>query len=129
MYNGTMKSVIARPGYRLEEMIFITRGSLGLYNTLTDQKWPGIQVREQTPFTIMPAGSIWGDYQLLFDLSPVVEVRPFIPNNGTTIDILQQVEQFDGGIEPEFYETMCLRKDRLAQLCDLFPKTANTLKY
>jgi len=88
MYNGTMKSVIARPGYKLEEMIFITRGSLGLYNTLTDQKWPGIQVREQTPFTIMPAGSIWGDYQLLFDLNPVVEVRPFIPNNGTTEFIL-----------------------------------------
>ena len=32
-------------------------------------------------------------------------------------------------MEPEFYETMCLRGDRLKELCDLYPKTANTLKY
>lgn len=36
------RCVIARPHYKLEELIFITRGSLGLFNTKSDGNMPGL---------------------------------------------------------------------------------------
>lgn len=73
----------------------------------------------------MPRYSVFGEYQLLFDLYPRMEFCPFVPGKTTSRETLEELGA-DGDVEE--FRVMCLSSDDFEELCDLYPGTAESLK-
>ena len=64
----------------MEELCFILEGAFGLYH-------PNIRIlkqRELEPAVILKKSSVFGDYQLLFDLKTCMELCPYVPGRYTS---------------------------------------------
>lgn len=73
----------------------------------------------------MPRHAVFGDYQLLFDLYPLMEFCPFVAGRSTSPETLEDLGE-DAAVDE--YRVMCLAEDVFLNLCDLYPKTKESLK-
>ena len=69
----------------------------------------------------MPRHAVFGDYQLLLDLYPNVEVCPFVPAISTRPELKEDLGE--DAVVDEF-RIMCLKSDVFSELCELYPATA-----
>ena len=106
-----------RANYKMEELCFILEGAFGLYH-------PNGRIFKQKglePAVILKQSSVFGDYQLLFDLNTCMEMCPYVPGRYTSQKICEILE-FD--CEMQDYRLMCLRNTDFKELCELYPDTA-----
>ena len=75
---------------------------------------------------ILQRYTIYGDYQILLDLKPNMILRT-LNNDQRLADVLSQIPQSD--LNSEEYVVMCLDADKLRDLAELYPATADSLKY
>ena len=82
----------------MEELCFIIEGAFGIYHTgskSSKQLWPQLKnthKEEKVPAIILKHSSIFGDYQLLFDLKSNMELCPFVPKRNTSQNIKDLLE-------------------------------------
>jgi len=73
----------------------------------------------------MPRHAVFGDYQLLFDMYPKIEFCPFTPSIRTKPETISELGE-DSHVDE--FRVMCLSADVFADLCELYPATAESLK-
>lgn len=73
----------------------------------------------------MPRHTVYGDYQLFFDVYPLMNVCPFWPSSTTEREVIEDLGE-DAKVEQ--LVCMCLNLDVLEDLCELYPSSADTLK-
>lgn len=93
--------ILVHYGQKIEEMYFITRGSIVLYDCL------GV-----TPFIQLPQYSFFGDYQLIFDLN-----CNFVAKCGGKEDFSKLFGQDDKTF------LMCIGKDDFMEQFNTYPKS------
>ena len=98
----------------VKEMYFIRQGLVEVFNNENDE------IVKEKPILYLPKYSYFGDYQILYNLKSnlVFKTLAHTPDNkapGTP-------EQLPDII------FMCISKDVLCELCDLFPQTAENIK-
>ena len=108
-------------GHKLNEMCFIMEGPFGLYSTV--QRDP---TRLQPPFVVLQRHTVYGDYQILLDLKPNMVLRTLVHDNRLE-HIMSQIPKED--LTCEEYVVMCLDAEKLQDLAELYPATADSLKY
>ena len=94
----------------MTELCFILEGVFGLYH-------PNGRICKQKdlePAIILKKSSVFGDYQLLFDLNTYMEMCPYVPGRYTSEKIKDLLE-FD--CETQDYRLMCLKKEDFEELC------------
>ena len=98
----------------VKEMYFIRQGLVEVFNNENDE------VEKDKPILYLPKYSYFGDYQILYNLKSnlVFKTLAHTPDNKAQ----QQPEQLPDII------FMCISKDVLCELCDLFPQTAENIK-
>ena len=117
-----MRSQMVVPNaIKMTELYFVTDGCFGLYNK--KQKNPTDPL---PPFIVLPKYSIYGDYQILHDLYPTIDMRTYIADH-RHIDVHNKLTKED--LEVDEYVVMCLDSEKLLELCDLYPRTGQSLNY
>jgi hypothetical protein len=98
----------------VKEMYFIRQGLVEVFNNENDE------IEKDKPILYLPKYSYFGDYQILYNLKSnlVFKTLAHTPDNKAQ----QQPEQLPDII------FMCISKDVLCELCDLFPQTAENIK-
>ena len=71
---------LVRPEYKMEHVFFTLEGAFGLYHPTLKIK--GRATIDQ-PAVALSRYTVYGDYQLLFDLYPRMEFCPFTPSYDT----------------------------------------------
>ena len=66
----------------------------------------------------MPRYSVFGEYQLLFDLYPRMEFCPYVPNKWIS---RETIKELGPDINVDEFVVMCLSKEDFEELCDLYP--------
>ena len=116
------RTVIMRPEYKLEYMYFTIVGAFGIFH-------PNLKVKGraamETPAVALARSSVFGDYQLLFDLYPRVELAPFTMNKSISKLVRQQLGE---DLLVEEYGVMCIVAETFMKLCELYPESAEVLK-
>lgn len=118
-------------GYKtnVKEMYFIKQGYLEVYNNEKDDKAYNEEKKSnnrfsvkkvQDPLLYLPKYSYFGDFQILLELKSNMEYRT--PKKGKN-DTRQTYQD----TMPEI-QLMCVSKDKILQLCDLFPQTAENIR-
>jgi len=95
-------------------MYFIRQGLVEVFNNENDE------IDKEKPILYLPKYSYFGDYQILYNLKSnlVFKTLAHTPDNKSQ----NQTEQLPDII------FMCISKDVLCELCDLFPQTAENIK-
>ena len=101
--------MIVSNGIKMTELYFVQEGCFGLYNK--KQKNPTDPL---PPFIILPKFSIYGDYQILHDLYPTIDMRTYVYDHRHE-DVLDKLSKED--IIVDEYVVMCLDDERLLDLC------------
>jgi len=105
----------------MTEVYFVTDGCFGLFNK--KMKTPSEPL---SPFLVLPRHTVYGDYQILYDLHPTMDLRTisnFIFLENTTHKIKKEDQDCN-----EFV-VMCLDAEKLRKICELYPETAKSIKY
>lgn len=97
-----------------KEMYFIRQGLVEVYNNENDEN------EKEKPILYLPKFSYFGDYQILYNLKSNIVFKTLanapedkrVSNNEQMPDII----------------FMCISKDDLLELCELFPQTAENIK-
>ena len=103
----------------VKEMYFIRQGIVEIQNNENDS------VCQDKPILYLPKYSYFGDYQILMDLKSnlVIKTLDAYPNSNNASkrnNIMQEPL-------PEII-FMCVNKEKLKELCELFPKTEENIK-
>ena len=112
--------MIVSNGIKMTELYFVMDGCFGLYNKR--QKNPTDPL---PPFIVLPRYSIYGDFQILHDLYPTIDMRTYIYDHRHE-DVINTIPKDD--IVVDEYVVMCLDSEKLNNLCDLYPKTGKDLR-
>ena len=65
--------MVHQKGLKMQELFFITKGVFGLYNHIKER-----QVTQLPPFIVLSSCSVFGDYQILFDLYPNMDFKTYV---------------------------------------------------
>ena len=117
---GRMRLV--RPQYKMMELFFTMEGAFGLYHPTLKIKG---KAQIDQPALLMVRYGVFGDYQLLFDLYPRIELCPYVPSRDTDPEVLKSIGE---DAEIEEFRVMCLAEDEFHDLCELYPMTRESLK-
>ena len=85
-----LRHVHVRANYKMKELCFIMEGAFGIYH-------PNIRIPKQNelePAVIVKKSSVFGDYQLLFDLKSNMELTPYVPRRNTS-QCIKDLLEFD----------------------------------
>ena len=98
----------------VKEMYFIRQGLVEVFNNENDE------VLKEKPILYLPKYSYFGDYQILYNLKSniVFKTLAHTPDD-------KKVGMSEPMPDIIF---MCIGKDVLNELCDLFPQTAENIK-
>ena len=107
----------------MTQMYFIIGGGFGLYNPAVKEK--GTHTNNN-PFVIMKRHSIFGDYQLMFDLYPMMQFSPFGHSNITPKSVIAKLGE---DAEVDVHNVMCLEGEIFENLCDLYPDSKQTIAH
>ena len=120
--------VLCNAGTHVENLMFIMQGVFALTNK--------VKINPTTyhrPFMLLARNSIFGDYQILFDLYINFDFRTYvtIPAEEALIEglVQQKIVQEEDIEEVGEYVTMVLEADKLKELCELYPETESNLKW
>ena len=109
---------LIRPEYKMEHVFFTLEGVFGLYH-------PTLKIKGRAsidqPAVALTRYTVFGDYQLLFDLYPRMEFCPLQPNYEMSKDVVKQLGE---DLNVEEHRVMCLEADKFKDLCELYPQTA-----
>lgn len=98
----------------VKEMYFIRQGLVEVFNNENDE------IQKEKPILYLPKFSYFGDYQILSNLKSNIVFKTLSPNND---------DDRSGTAEPmPDIIFMCISKNELLELCDLFPQTAENIK-
>ena len=98
----------------VKEMYFIRQGLVEVFNNENDE------IQKEKPILYLPKFSYFGDYQILSNLKSNIVFKTLSPNND---------DDRSGNSEPmPDIIFMCISKNELLELCDLFPQTAENIK-
>lgn len=98
----------------VKEMYFIRQGLVEVFNNENDE------IQKEKPILYLPKFSYFGDYQILSNLKSNIVFKTLSPNND---------DDRTGTSEPmPDIIFMCISKNELLELCDLFPQTAENIK-
>ena len=120
--NGRQKLVEAQ--YKVMEIYFTLEGAFGIFNPKL-KPWKGQPQADEQPAVLLPRHTVFGDYQLLFDLYPRMEFCPFSPGQCTSKANMKELGA-DGKVSE--WRAMCLAAEDFEELCELYPDTAESLK-
>lgn len=113
---------LVRADYKMDQIYFTIEGGFALYH-------PTLKVKGKhsidEPAVVLSRYTVFGDYQLLFDLYPRMEFCPFVPNLHTKAQIMEDLGK---DAKAEEFRVMCLEGDVFERLCSLYPQTAESLK-
>ena len=112
---------LEKPEYKMTQMYFILEGGFGLYNPAIKQKGTH---ENNNPFVVMKRNSIYGDYQLAFDLYPMMEFSPYVMNNETPQEVASQLGE---DAELTTFNVMCLDGEKFLELCELYEESFKTI--
>ena len=95
-------------------MYFIRQGLVEVYNNENDE------VDKEKPILYLPKYSYFGDYQILYNLKSNILFKTLAHT---------PEDKKNGNFEPmPDIIFMCISKDVLQELCELFPQTADNIK-
>ena len=98
----------------VKEMYFIRQGLVEVYNNENDE------IQKEKPILYLPKFSYFGDYQILYNLKSNIVFKTLPHSNE---------ERKNGPADPmPDIIFMCISKNELQDLCDLFPQTAENIK-
>lgn len=98
----------------VKEMYFIRQGLVEVFNNENDEN------QKEKPILYLPKFSYFGDYQILSNLKSNIVFKTLSPNNE---------DDRSGTTEPmPDIIFMCISKNELLELCELFPQTAENIK-
>ena len=98
----------------VKEMYFIRQGLVEVFNNENDE------ITKEKPILYLPKFSYFGDYQILSNLKSNIVFKTLSPNNE---------DDRTGSAEPmPDIIFMCISKNEILELCDLFPQTAENIK-
>ena len=106
---------------------FITQGLFALTNKIKIN--PSKPYR---PFLLLPRHTVYGDYQILFDLYPNCDFRTYVPDPKFPEErsAYAHLQLPDEDLEPEGeYVLMQVEASILKNLCELYPETSDNLRY
>ena len=95
-------------------MYFIRQGLVEVYNNENDE------VQKEKPILYLPKYSYFGDYQILYNLKSNIVFKTLAHTPEDKKNAISEPM-------PDIY-FMCIAKDILNDLCDLFPQTAENIK-
>ena len=78
--SGESKLRLERPQYKMTQLYFIISGGFALYYPKIKEKG---EHENNNPFLIMKRYNVYGDYQMIHSLYPMVEFCPYCPDNNT----------------------------------------------
>ena len=107
------KTVIAYKS-NVKEMYFIRQGLVEVYNNENDE------IHKEKPILYLPKNSYFGDYQILYNLKSNIVFK-------TLAHTPDEKKPTTNEPMPDII-FMCISKDALLELCDLFPQTAENIK-
>jgi len=107
------KTVIAYKS-NVKEMYFIRQGLVEVYNNENDE------IHKEKPILYLPKNSYFGDYQILYNLKSNIVFK-------TLAHTPDEKKPATNEPMPDII-FMCISKDALLELCDLFPQTAENIK-
>ena len=98
----------------VKEMYFISQGIVEVFNNENDE------ILKEKPILFLPKHSYFGDYQILLSLKSNCEFK--------TCEEPPEDKKIATNMPSDttFY---CIKNETLLELCDLFPQTAENLKY
>ena len=106
----------------VKEMYFIRQGIVEVYNNDNDE------IQKEKPILYLPKFSYFGDYQILKKLKSNIVIKTLQnypnPNEGSG-QKRSQSQPMESLPDIIF---MCVNKDKLDNLCDLFPQTADNIE-
>ena len=104
----------------VKEMYFIRQGIVEVYNNDNDE------IVKEKPILYLPKFSYFGDYQILKKLKSNIVIKTLqnypTPSESNKKSQSQPMENLPDII------FMCVNKDKLDNLCDLFPQTADNIE-
>ena len=124
---NTASIEIAKSTLPMNYFFFITQGLFALTNKIKIN--PSKPYR---PFLILPRNTVYGDYQILFDLYPNCDFRTYVPDSKFPEEKAnyENIGLPDEDIEPEGeYVLMQVESSILKNLCELYPETSDNLRY
>ena len=107
----------------MDDLLFITQGIFALTNKVKINP-----TKPYRPFLLLPRDTIYGDYQILFDLYLHFDFRTYveIPDEE---ELFAHLPEEDTQKDPGEYVYMFVPADIFRDLCELYPATEKTLKY
>ena len=81
---------------------------------------------------LLPRHTVYGDYQILFDLYPNCDFSTYVPDERFPEEksFYAHMQLPDEDLEPEGeYVLMQVEASRLKNLCELYPETSDNLRY
>ena len=84
------RRVLESPQYEMDYIYFTMEGGFALHS---QQAKIDKVINDTNPFLVMRRHSVFGDYQLMFDLSARFEFRAFIPNKMTPLYTLYKLKE------------------------------------
>ena len=99
----------------VKEMYFINSGQVEVFNQENDE------LRKEEPILYLPKYAYFGDYQILYNLKSNLQFRTMEPEPSKKDEDIQMTP------ESTIY-FMCIEKEGLLYLCDVFPQTAENIK-
>lgn len=93
----------------MSQIYFVIEGAFGLYHPTLKVKG-NFGKKDVEPAVLMPRHTVYGDYQLLFDLYPLMDLCPFLPSSTTPQEI---VEDLGEDAKVDYFKCMCLNVDVL----------------
>ena len=123
----------------VKAMYFIMTGRVDVFNHENDE------LRKKDPVLYLPKYSYFGDYQILYNLKSNLDFKTMEqPSANSAADDgepesvnLQDQDKNDDDFRPDSSSSpgdgtsiyfMCIEKDKLLYLCDIFPQTAENIK-
>ena len=70
--------------------------------------------------------SVFGEYQLVFDLYPMCEFSPYIPSYNTSEEVVNQLGE---DAEVKTFNVMCLEDEKFEELCELYEDSKTTIAH
>jgi len=103
--------LVQQAGKKFRELYFIREGAVGIYDA-----------NGKGPYVILPKYSFFGDYQVLFELKSVYNYKTYVK-----YDRLKSPTENENETSTTVF--MCIDKKVFTNLCELYPKTANNLRF
>lgn len=107
-------------GYKsnVKELFFIRQGIVEVFNNPRDEE----EDKKDKTLLYLPKYSYFGDYQILFSLKSNLIFKTLSKANAKSKSNHHAID------EMEDFVFMCVKRDCLFELCDLFPQTAENIR-